>query len=136
MGMDVSLRTALGATGAAASPASSGVACFRTLRHEFLAVAAGPGSDYEGVEYLVEPAFREQFEIPCPSPMYRELLDAVPAVFVGVASQLVPAVQVRGAGWRGGVEGPGVEAGGAGRGVGWLRGGGGGDAMCMVSGRR
>lgn len=69
----------------------------RNLRHEFLAVR-GSG-DYEGVEFLVEPRFREQFAIPQPTQQYAELLAAVPEVFVGTSARLVPVVQVRCAVW-------------------------------------
>lgn len=58
--------------------------------------------DYEGLEFVVEPNFREQFEITHPTTHYAELLAAVPQLFVGPTSRLVPVVQVGGAskGWR------------------------------------
>ena len=55
VGYSVAVRTALG----------GGAACFRNLRNEFLAVR-GRG-DYEGVEFLVEPRFRDHFLIPHPT---------------------------------------------------------------------
>jgi uncharacterized protein (TIGR01615 family) len=61
------------------------------LRHEFLTVL-GEG-DYRDVPYIVDPAFKEQFEIPSPTPSYTALLDLLPAEFVGTSSRLVPLVQ-------------------------------------------
>lgn len=75
------VRTALG----------GGPACFRNLRHEFLTVL-GEG-DYKDVPYIVDPAFKEQFEIPSPSASYAALLDLLPTEFVGTSSRLVPLVQ-------------------------------------------
>jgi len=77
----VQVRTALG----------GGPACFRNLRHEFLTVL-GEG-DYKDVPYIVDPAFKEQFEIPQPSAAYAALLDLLPTEFVGTSSRLVPLVQ-------------------------------------------
>lgn len=82
VGYSVVVRAALG----------GGAACFRNLRHEFLSVR-GSG-DYEGVEYIVEPRFREQFLISHPTEEYSELLEHVPDVFVGTSSRLIPVVQV------------------------------------------
>ncbi|KXZ50390.1 hypothetical protein GPECTOR_16g563 [Gonium pectorale] len=81
VGYNVNVRTALG----------GGPSCFRNLRHEFLAVR-GRG-DYEGVEFIVEPRFREAFSIPHPTAEYAELLAAAPDVFVGPSARLVPIVQ-------------------------------------------
>jgi uncharacterized protein (TIGR01615 family) len=67
---------------------------FRNLRHEFLLVR-GQG-EYEGLEYVVDLAFRDQFEIPQPTPGYQELLKAVPQVFVGTMSSLVSIVKLLG----------------------------------------
>jgi uncharacterized protein (TIGR01615 family) len=75
------VRTALG----------GGPACFRNLRHEFLTVL-GEG-DYKDVPYIVDPAFKEQFEIPSPSASYAALLELLPTEFVGTSSRLVPLVQ-------------------------------------------
>lgn len=75
------VRTALG----------GGPACFRNLRHEFLTVL-GEG-DYKDVPYIVDPAFKEQFEIPSPTPSYAALLALLPMEFVGTSSRLVPLVQ-------------------------------------------
>lgn len=74
-------RTALG----------GGPACFRNLRHEFLTVL-GEG-DYMDVPYIVDPSFKEQFEIPQPTAAYAALLELVPAEFVGTSSRLIPLVQ-------------------------------------------
>ncbi|EFJ49897.1 hypothetical protein VOLCADRAFT_89362 [Volvox carteri f. nagariensis] len=81
VGYSVNVRTALG----------GGTACFRNLRHEFLMVR-GHGN-FEGVEFIVEPRFREHFSIPHPTEEYSELLSHAPDVFVGVGGRLVPIVQ-------------------------------------------
>ena len=104
VGYNVSVRMALGPLGEKTSPTSSPngkdnlhrasdrSACFRNLRHEFLLVR-GQG-EYEGLEYVVDLAFRDQFEIPQPSSSYHELLGDVPQVFVGPVSSLIPVVQI------------------------------------------
>ncbi|GLC45620.1 hypothetical protein PLESTB_001786400 [Pleodorina starrii] len=81
VGYSVNVRTALG----------GGTSCFRNLRHEFLTVR-GHG-DFEGVEFIVEPRFREHFSISHPTEEYSELLSHAPDVFVGVGARLVPIVQ-------------------------------------------
>ncbi|GLI70508.1 hypothetical protein VaNZ11_015416 [Volvox africanus] len=82
VGYSVNVRTALG----------GGTACFRNLRHEFLTVRGH--DDYAGVEFIVEPRFREHFLIPHPTEEYSDLLEKAPDVFVGIGSRLVPIVQV------------------------------------------
>ena len=47
-----------------------------------------------GEAYLVDPKFKEQFEIAHPTERYAELLDAVPAVFVGTEHRLVTLVEL------------------------------------------
>lgn len=81
MGYRVTVRTALG----------GGAACFRNLRHEFLTVF-GEG-DYKDVPYIVDPCFKEQFEIPQPTATYAAALELLQPEFVGTASRLVPLVQ-------------------------------------------
>ena len=44
--------------------------------------------------YLVDPKFREQFQIAHPSPRYEALLAAVPAWFVGSEERLIPLVEL------------------------------------------
>uniref|UniRef100_A0A7S0USU9 Uncharacterized protein n=1 Tax=Polytomella parva TaxID=51329 RepID=A0A7S0USU9_9CHLO len=85
VGYNVNFRIALG----------GGAACFKQLRHEFLTVM-GEG-DQDGVELIVELNFREQFIISQPTSEYAELLQAVPEIFVGPSTLLVPIVQVLGA---------------------------------------
>jgi uncharacterized protein (TIGR01615 family) len=80
-GYSVSVRSALG----------GGISCFRNLRHEFLLVR---GSDeFDGVEYIVDLHFKEQFEIPHPTDAYLDILTCVPVDFVGPLSRLMPLVQ-------------------------------------------
>eukprot|EP00878_Enallax_costatus_P002300 GHUV01002475.1.p1 GENE.GHUV01002475.1~~GHUV01002475.1.p1 ORF type:complete len:344 (+),score=116.81 GHUV01002475.1:340-1371(+) len=82
VGYNISVRTALG----------GGPSCFRNLRHEFLSVT---GTDeYKETELIVDPNFKEQFEIPQPTATYRAVLNMVPQEFVGTASRLVPLVQL------------------------------------------
>lgn len=81
VGYTLTLRKALG----------GGAACFRNLRHEFL-VVRGSG-DYEGISYIVEPAFKEQFVISQPTDDYERVLEGLPAEYVGTASRLIPVVQ-------------------------------------------
>ncbi|GFR44995.1 hypothetical protein Agub_g6304 [Astrephomene gubernaculifera] len=79
---DVRIRQALG----------GGNACFRSLRHEFILVR-GSG-EFSGMEFIVEPALRQHFAIPHPSPEYSAALSHVPEVFVGGSCRLVPVVQL------------------------------------------
>ncbi|KAG2484340.1 hypothetical protein HYH03_016882 [Edaphochlamys debaryana] len=85
MGYLVSVRSATGSGG-------SGADCFRSLRHEFL-VVLGSG-DYCGMEFIVEPALRQHFAIPHPSPEYALVLSHLPEVFVGGSCRLAPIVQL------------------------------------------
>ncbi len=82
IGYTVSVKRGLGA--------SSSI--FHNLKHEFLCVR-GDG-DYDGVEYIVDPDFQEQFQIPHPTQQYLEVLKMIPAVFVGTTSRLIPLVQL------------------------------------------
>ena len=47
-----------------------------------------------GEAYLVDPKFKEQFEIAHPTERYTELLDALPAFFVGTEDRLVTLVEL------------------------------------------
>mmetsp|Transcript_42536 Transcript_42536/g.76267 ORF Transcript_42536/g.76267 Transcript_42536/m.76267 type:complete len:296 (-) Transcript_42536:272-1159(-) len=58
--------------------------CLSNLRHTFLYVAAEQETRTGAVErVIVEPHFREHFEIANACPGYMEILDAVPVEFVG-----------------------------------------------------
>eukprot|EP00891_Asterochloris_glomerata_P001866 jgi/Astpho2/1866/Aster-00391 len=81
MGHQVALRTALGG--------GRGQECFHHLHHEFLVVTT-PGTQDE---LILDPSFREQFEIPHATVPYQQVLQVVPEEFVGTASRLVPLVQ-------------------------------------------
>lgn len=83
MGYSLAVRSALG----------GGSSCFRNLRHEFL-VIRGTG-DAEGVDHVVDLAFREQFSVSQASRGYQQLLESVPKCFVGPMGKLLPLVQVR-----------------------------------------
>jgi uncharacterized protein (TIGR01615 family) len=72
LGYAVKIRTALGG--------GWGGACLRNLRHSFLAVTlppTGPGEDSTTI--LVDPRFRDQFEIAHATPRYARVLATVPA---------------------------------------------------------
>lgn len=47
-----------------------------------------------GEAYLVDPKFKEQFEIAHPTERYSELLDELPAFFVGTEDRLVTLVEL------------------------------------------
>lgn len=67
LGYAVKIRTALGG--------GSGGACLRSLRHSFLTVSvAGPSGS---LSYVLDPRFREQFEIAHATPRYSRVLAAV-----------------------------------------------------------
>lgn len=85
-GYRVAVRQALGG--------GQGTAVFSNLRHSFLLVTAPLGCACAGVDYIVEPHFREQFEISQPTARYGGLLAMLPAVFVGTAAELLPLVQL------------------------------------------
>lgn len=71
----------------------SGVAIFSSLRHSFLLVTA-QNCPCAGVDFIVEPHFKEQFEIRHATPRYSGLLAMLPPVVVGTAAQLKPLVQL------------------------------------------
>ncbi|MEW5314190.1 MAG: hypothetical protein WDW38_005705 [Sanguina aurantia] len=68
---------------------SSSTALFKQLRHSFLLVqpsAAGP-------KLLIDPHFRDQFALGASTPEYRDLLSAIPPLFIGfpgTVAQLAP----------------------------------------------
>lgn len=65
---------------------------------ELASFAGGPGGcacmQDAGEAYLVDPKFKEQFEIAHPTERYTELLDALPAFFVGTEDRLVALVEL------------------------------------------
>lgn len=84
MGYRVHLRAALGG--------GTGTACFHNLRHEFLVVSGdGPA---EGIDFIVEPNFREHFEIPQITDRYAGLLEAIPSELVATEDQLTALVNL------------------------------------------
>lgn len=78
VGYNATVRKAIG----------GGAACFRNLRHEFISVR-----DDKGEAYIVDPSFREHFQIPHPTATYEAIVSRAPAEFVGTSSSLVPLVQ-------------------------------------------
>lgn len=90
-GYKVSVRSAKGSSFNHPVVNKTSTSCFHNLRHEFLLVRGD-----EGIEYVVDLAFRDQFEIPHPTDAYQEVLKAVPQVFVGPMASLVALVQLLG----------------------------------------
>jgi uncharacterized protein (TIGR01615 family) len=104
LGYPVKLRTALGG--------GWGGNCLRNLRHSFLAVTLnGSSNNNEAAAsaaltnnsttasaspcaVLVDPRFREQFEIAHPTPRYARILAEVPAELVAPADRLSKAVEL------------------------------------------
>lgn len=83
LGYRVKLRTALGG--------GWGGACLRNLRHSFLAVTVeGPNG---GTQLVVDPRFKEQFEIAHATPRYTQILEAVPTEAVVPQDRLNSAVE-------------------------------------------
>jgi uncharacterized protein (TIGR01615 family) len=88
LGYGVKLRVALGG--------GWGGACLRNLRHAFLAVQL-PGGGERGAaeadaEVLVDPRFREQFEIAHTTPRYARLLEALAPEAAAPPARLAAAV--------------------------------------------
>jgi hypothetical protein len=76
-----------------------------SLRHTFVlagvpaATAAGgdvqPSTAAPAPQlYVVDPCFRDSFQLPNATPAYAAMWEALPALFVGTAAQLVPLVEV------------------------------------------
>ena len=88
LGHPVKLRTALGG--------GWGGACLRNLRHSFLAVtmASSTPSSVPAATVLVDPRFREQFEIAHPTPRYVRILAEIPVALVAPAERLSKAVEL------------------------------------------
>jgi uncharacterized protein (TIGR01615 family) len=103
LGYPVKLRTALGG--------GWGGSCLRNLRHSFLAVTLSGSSNSNNTAaaaavaapsatasapctVLVDPRFREQFEIAHPTPRYARILAEVPAELVAPADRLSKAVEL------------------------------------------
>lgn len=86
LGYAVKIRTALGG--------GSGGACLRSLRHSFLTVSVpGPSGS---MSYVLDPRFRDQFEIAHTTPRYARVLAAVGPEVVSSQDRLN---KVRGGGW-------------------------------------
>lgn len=65
---------------------------FQFARHSFLIVYANDDLDLENAA-IIDPKFRDQFEIARPTDTYRDILKNVPDVFIGSKKQLIDAVQ-------------------------------------------
>ncbi|KAL4436638.1 hypothetical protein ABPG75_003777 [Micractinium tetrahymenae] len=84
LGYAVKIRTALGG--------GSGGACLRSLRHSFLTVSvAGPSG---ALSYVLDPRFREQFEIAHATPRYARVLAAVGPEVVSSQDRLNKVVEL------------------------------------------
>jgi uncharacterized protein (TIGR01615 family) len=84
LGHSVVIRTALGG--------GWGGDCLRNLRHTFLwcSVQGLSGSQ----QYIVDPCFKEQFEIPHQTQRYAQVLAALPRIFIGTEERIVPLVEL------------------------------------------
>lgn len=94
MGYPVKVRTALGG--------GWGGACLRNLRHTFLAVSVPSNTSLEqpGVlgeqnsTLLIDPRFKDQFEIAHTTPRYQHLLSMVPFEVVAPPARIAEAVNI------------------------------------------
>lgn len=85
LGYSVKMRTALGGGG--------GGACLRNLRHQFLSVTIqSPGGG--SVDYVVDPRFREQFEIAHATPRYSAVLAGLGPELVATPDRLHKVVEL------------------------------------------
>lgn len=80
VGYAVKVRTALGG--------GWGGECLRNLRHTFLTCSLFTHSAMEFKQYIIDPKFREQFEIAQPTKRYARIMEAVPEDFVGTEEQV------------------------------------------------
>jgi len=78
----------------------SGAAGFLRFRHSFLQVqvdqkcsTSHPWASPSRQVLIVEPQLREELQIVRPTPQYNRLLEALPSIFVGTASQLASIVE-------------------------------------------
>lgn len=89
LGHAVTIRSALGGGG--------GNECLRNLRHRFL-TCRGQGmcqsAKHKHMNYIVDPSFKEQFEIPHVTPRYNCVLSEVPATFIGTEEQVIAVVEI------------------------------------------
>lgn len=67
-----------------------------SLRHTFVLASVPAGSDAAPSPelFVVDPCFRDSFQLPNATPEYQALWEALPALFVGTAEQLVPIVKL------------------------------------------
>ncbi|EFN52138.1 expressed protein [Chlorella variabilis] len=84
LGYAVKLRTALGG--------GSGGACLRSLRHSFLTVSVSGTSG--SMSYVLDPRFRDQFEIAHATPRYTKILEAVGSDVVTTQDRLTRVVEI------------------------------------------
>ncbi|KAK9817165.1 hypothetical protein WJX72_010578 [[Myrmecia] bisecta] len=84
LGHSVAVRTALGG--------GWGGACLRNLRHTFLTCTE---TDRSGrTTYIIDPKFKEQFEIAHPTKRYMRILEALPEVYVGTEERVEELVEL------------------------------------------
>lgn len=84
LGYAVKLRTALGG--------GPGGACLRSLRHSFLTVSVSSPSG--SMSYVLDPRFRDQFEIAHSTPRYSKVLEAVGQEVVTSQDRLIKVVEL------------------------------------------
>lgn len=87
LGYAVKIRTALGG--------GWGGACLRNLRHSFLAVTISPTTSEESSRtVIVDPRFREQFQIAHATPRYDRILAAAPTEMIASSDRLANIVEI------------------------------------------
>lgn len=59
-----------------------------------LLLAGSTGADLMPQLFVVDPSFKEQFQLPNATPEYSALFQDLPNLFVGTAEQLVPVVEL------------------------------------------
>lgn len=84
LGHAVTIRNALGGGG--------GNECLRNLRHRFLTCRMQGAQGQSN--FVVDPCFKEQFEIAHVTPRYACILAEVPAAFIGTEEQIIALVEV------------------------------------------
>eukprot|EP00877_Chromochloris_zofingiensis_P013493 jgi/Chrzof1/8398/Cz03g09060.t1 len=70
-----------------------GDSCLKNLRHSFLSCCPGNAAGCQ-TRYIIDPHFREQFQIAHPSARYASILEALPAAYVGPEDRIPPLVEL------------------------------------------
>ena len=82
LGYTVSIRRSVGG--------GFGAEGMNNLNHSFLRCTPPGASEV----FIVDPKFRDQFDIMYPTPSYRRLLESIPPLFVVLEDKIAPIVEV------------------------------------------